>query len=212
MKYLALACALLLGSCAGRKPAPPAQKSEPIGAAAPATDKEFVRINSGNPAENGPSRPGVVVQPSRTILDKLMGRTPKPQYYPAGTPVTTGKKATVTIYNAPATVTTTTVGKKATAATGEGATATAIDKAKGPTAIGDSATATDNTKAGQRGGGAAIGAGSTATATTVKPPKPWLKYALWASGLGFTAWVVFGGGGALLLALWRKNKPTDTTA
>lgn len=209
MKYLALACALLLGSCARHKPSP-APHSDPIGVILPPGDTEFTRINSDNPAENGPSRrpEKVVVQPHRTVLDKLLGRTPK-SYVSDNHVGNIGKKSTVSVYYGPATVATTTVGKKATAATGEGATATAIDKAKGPTAIGDSATATDNTKAGQRGGAAAIGAGSTATATTVKPPTPWLKYALWASGLGFTAWVLFGGGGAILLALWRKNKPTE---
>lgn len=212
MKYLALACALLLGSCARHKPSP-TPHAEPIGVILPPGDKEFVRINSDNPNENGPSRQldSVVVKPRRTVLDKILGRTPKP-YVSDNHVGNIGKKSTVNIYHGPATVTTTTVGKKATAATAEGATATSIGKAKGPTAIGDSASAIDNTKAGQRGGAAATGDGSHAEATTVKPPTPWLKYALWASGLGFTAWVLFGGGGAILLALWRKNKPTQNQA
>lgn len=111
------------------------------------------------------------------------------------------------IYYAPATVTTNTAAKNATAGTG----ATGGGKADGPVA-GMGATATDNTKAGQRGGAAATAPNATATATTIKPPAPWLKYGLWAAGALGLYWVLFGGGGALLLALFRRNKPTDTTA
>lgn len=96
------------------------------------------------------------------------------------------KGCTIVYSGGPATVTTTTVGKKATAATAEGATATSIGKAKGPTAIGDSAAATDNTKAGQRGGAAATAAGATATATTEKSGIPWW---LWVGGAVVLAYV-----------------------
>lgn len=215
---IAAILAFALASCGTHRklaPAAPPQ-SEPIGLDTPPPaprDKEFVRVNSDNPAENGPSRrlDSIVVAPHRSLLDKVFGRKPKP--YVADNHVgNIGKKSTVSIYYGPATVSTTTVGKKATAATAEGATATAIGKAKGPTAIGDSATAQDFTKQGQRGGAAASGAGATATATTIKPPTPWLKYGLWALGAVGGYWLLFGGGGAVLLALWRRNKSTSNQA
>lgn len=179
MKYLALACALLLGSCARHKPSP-APHAEPIGVILPPGDTEFTRINSDNPAENGPARPGVVVQPPRTMLDKLTGRTPKPQYYPLGTPVTTGKKATVTIYNAPATVTT--VGKKATAATGEGATVIAPAKKAGPVVVADSGAVVQLATSKK---GPAAAAGHDATATVEESGWPWWLWVVLVGGSGF---------------------------
>jgi hypothetical protein len=181
---------LLLCACASHRPKPaPTVASEPV---APSV----VRPDS------------TVVTPHRTLLDKVLNRPAVSDIHVGNMPAKIGKKATVNVYYGPATIST--VGKKATAATAAGATATAIGKAKGPTAIGDSATATDNTKAGQRGGAAATAQGATATATTIKPPIPWLKYALCLGGLGVAYWLLLGGGGTLLLALWRKNKKSDT--
>lgn len=224
MKYLALACALLLGSCARHSPHTAAPKSEPIGAIQPPVDTEFVRINSANPAENGPSRPGVLVQPPRNLLDKITGRTPPAQYYPPGTPVfVKGNKNTLTVNNVTGGQSNNTAGKNAVAGTGAtggkadgpvagtGGTATAIEKAKAPVGTG-TGDVTDNTKQGQRGGAAASAPGATATATTIKPPTPLLKYGLWSLGALGGYWLLFGGGGALLLALWRKNKPTENQA
>lgn len=159
MKYLALACALLLGSCARHKPSP-APHSEPIGVILPPGDTEFTRINSDNPAENGPSRPGVVVQPPRTILDKLTGRTPPPVYYPPGTPVVVkGKKNTLTVNHVAGDQSNNTAGKNAVAGTGAtggksegpvagaGGTTTSIEKAKAPVTTG-TGDATDQAGAG----------------------------------------------------------------
>jgi len=89
----------------------------------------------------------MVVTPHRSLVDKVLGRQPKSEIL--STPARIGKKSTVAIYYGPATVTTTTVGKKATAATGAGATATTIEKAKAPVTTG-TGDATD-----QRGTGAA---------------------------------------------------------
>lgn len=212
MKYALFLCLLLGGCGTHRKLAPAAPpQSEPIGAALPAGDTEFIRTDSDNPAENGPSRSNVVVQPGRSLLDKVLGRNPQPYTLPA-VPAKVGKKSTVNVYYGPATVSTTTVAKKATAATAEGATATAIDKAKGPTAIGDGAAAQDYTKQGQRGGAAASGAGATATATTVKPGLPWGRIAAGVVGGGFVIWLLFFGGVATLWALWRRNKPNPNQA
>jgi hypothetical protein len=211
MKY-ALFFLLLLAGCA-RRPAttPRRPKSEPIGVVLPRGDKEFVRVNSDNPAENGPSRrlDSVVVAPHRSVLDKLLGRTPASKAA-SSLPVKVGKKSTVSIYYGPATVSTTTVGKKATAATAEGAVAIATEKKAGPVVLADSG-ATVQVAASQKGPAAA--AGRDATATTIKPPTPWLKYGLWLVGIGTGYWLLFGGGGAVLLALWRRNKPnTDNQA
>jgi hypothetical protein len=49
--------------------------------------------------------------------------------------VKAGKKSTVNIFHGPATVTTTTVGKKATVATAEGAVATVIEKKASPAIV-----------------------------------------------------------------------------
>jgi hypothetical protein len=163
MKYLALALALGLASCARHRTAP-APVAEPVHASTTRPDS-------------------AVVTPRRTVLDKVLGREPKP-YTVKSTALNVGKKSTVAVYYGPATVTTTTVGKKATAATAEGAIATTVGKVKAPTAIGDSATATDNTKAGQRGGAAAIGKDASATATTQKSGWPWWLYVLLVGGGG----------------------------
>jgi hypothetical protein len=173
---------LLLASCASHHAAPPV-------ASAPITA----------PADSA------VVVPPRTTLDKVLGRpAATPYVVPAKAITRIGKKSNV--YYGPTTVST--VGKKAVAAVGDEATASQVEKAKAPIAFeGD---ATDNTKAGQRGGAAATAPNATASATTIKPPTPWLKYGLWVVGLGGAYWLLLGGGGTLLLALWRRNKPTDT--
>lgn len=117
-------------------------------------------------------------------------------------------KGCTIVYSAgPATVTTTTVGKKATAATAEGAVAVAAEKKAGPVVLADSG-AVVQVAASHKGPAAA--AGRDATATTIKPPTPWLKYGLWAAGALAGYWLIFGGGGALVLALFRRNKSTDT--
>jgi Na+-transporting methylmalonyl-CoA/oxaloacetate decarboxylase gamma subunit len=70
----------------------------------------------------------VVVQPAPSVLDKLLGRTPAP-FVVATVPARIGKKSTINVYNAPATVTT--LGKNATAAVGAGASTIQTGKKSG---------------------------------------------------------------------------------
>jgi hypothetical protein len=195
--FIGWVIAAALSGCRTQKPAPERNVSRAEGTPLPA-----------HPAVEAPhgSLDSATVTPHRSLLDKVLGRpAPSPRPLPlGGGGVKVGKKSTVNIYHGPATVTNNTAGKNAAA----GAGATAGGKADGPVA-GTGATATDNTKAGQRGGAAATAPGATATATTIKPPTPWLKYGLWlAGGLG-AYWLLFGGGGAVLLALFRRNKSTS---
>jgi hypothetical protein len=143
------------------------------------------------------------------FLDKLFKHTPKTTIYVGSGPIKTGKKSSVIINNVghSQSNTSSTTGKKGTSATGEGATATAIDKVKAPTAVGDSASAADNTKAGQRGGAAATGKNAKAEATTVKPKFPWAAVIGGVVGFGFLIWMFFigGHGGMFLAPLVRKK-------
>jgi hypothetical protein len=166
MKYFLLAASLALASCATQRTLTPARPP------ADATSGGRDEGPAYTPAMLTQRPDSVIVQRALSFIDKVLGRTPEP-FKGAVTPARIGKKSTVSIYYGPATVTTTTVGKKATAATAEGAVATTVGKVKAPTAIGDSATATDNTKAGQRGGAAATAPGAIATATTEKTGWPW---------------------------------------
>lgn len=191
MKAFPYICALLLAFCGGilctscrsSKPAPERNVSRAEGT--PLTPHSVVEAFRGGldtPAAPPPRRlfgllppKKVVSSPENVASDKLSGGKPRKC-----------KGCTIVYSAGPATVTTTTVGKKATAATAEGAAATTIGKAKGPTAIGDSAAATDNTKAAQRGGAAATAAGATATATTEKNGIPWW---LWVGAAAVLAYV-----------------------
>jgi len=138
--------------------------------------------NEGTPCAPGQltqrTPDSVVVQPHRSLLDKALGRKAKREFH--ALPTSIGKKSTVSVYYGPTTVTTNTAGKKAAA----GAGATTLTKPDAPvaTAAGD---AVDNTKAGQRGGAAATGAGATATATTQKAGWPWWLYVLLAGLVGY---------------------------
>lgn len=218
MKYLALACALLLGSCARHKPSP-APHSEPIGVILPPGDTEFTRINSDNPAENGPSRPGVVVQPPRTMLDKLTGRTPPPVYYPPGAPFIAGKRSTITVNNnhvaGNQSNSSSTTGKKGTSATGEGATATVVEKAKAPVTTGTG----DATDQSGTGVGSTIKGNNNAPVLTNTQPEALDWKAQLAAGFAtpvgkVLALVVLLGVGYGVYKFWpalrRKSSP-DTT-
>jgi hypothetical protein len=154
-----------------------------------------------------------VVQPHRSGLDKLLGRPARPAVTTVGAvSIRTGKKATITNYYAPATVSSTQVGKKGSGAAGPGAVATTVTKPSGPVATAPAASATDNRKAGQRGGAAATAPHASATATTEK--QHWLAAMLpflgVVAGIGLVYWLV-AGGGALVVAGWfRKKKTPDT--
>jgi hypothetical protein len=217
-KYLLLGASLALASCASTKLLPhysEAQKQaqrqditywqpEPAKPDTAGHTKPPIAI-ALPPIAAPDSLPYVAVARKPTFIDKLLKRTPKTTYYPGTMPVRAGKKSVINIYHGTATVTTTTVGKKATAATAAGATATSVEKIKAPTAIGDSTSATDNTKAGQKGGAAAIGKDASATATTIKPPTPWLKYGLWAAGALGGYWLVFGGGALWVAGVFKRK-------
>ncbi|MGY2133666.1 hypothetical protein ACW9KT_15660 [Hymenobacter sp. HD11105] len=64
---------------------------------------------------------------------------------------------------------------------GTGNTTAVVGDKSAPAAVGENAQATDNTKAGQRGGAAAPGAGSSATATAKRGAGPFILYAIIAA-------------------------------
>jgi hypothetical protein len=169
--YLLLAASLALASCATHK-----HLTQPL---APAS----LPTSGGRDEAARPN--GVIVAREPSALDKLLGRTPKPwvvQPIVASRPIDIGngpaprkcKGCTFNLVNGNQTV----AGKKANLAAGANAVATTVGKVKAPTAIGDSAAAVDNTKAGQRGGAAAMAPGATATATTEKAGFPWWLLAI----------------------------------
>ncbi len=201
MKYLLFFCALLLASCA-RPNTPPPPKAEPIGLDSPIK----LRLHADDSGYT----------PSQVVRRRVFGLLPPKKVATSSSSPLSGREGVprkckgCTFNLVAGNQTNNTAGKKATQAAGDGATATSVPKASAPvaTASGD---ATDNTKAGQRGGAAATAPGATATATTTKP-------GFWAAalpGLGILAgigaiwWVVAGGGGLWLAALWRKNKPNQ---
>jgi hypothetical protein len=221
-KYLLLGLGLALASCVTQKALPQyteAEKAAQRGGIsywqptpAPADTARHTKppLNLLLPPVAAPdSLPFVAVSRQPNFLDKLFKHTPKTTIYVGSGPIKTGKKSNVTINNVghSQSNTSSTTGKKGTSATGDGATTTAIDKVKAPTAVGDSAAATDNTKAGQRGGAAAIGKDATATATTIKPKFPWAYVIGGVVCFGFLIWMFFigGHGGMFLAPLVRKK-------
>jgi hypothetical protein len=139
-------------------------------------------------------------------------------YYPPGTPFVAGKKSTITVNHVAGSQTNTasTVGKKGTAATGEGATATVVEKAKAPVAT-SSGNATD-----QSGTGAAstIDGNNNAPVLTNAPVEALEWKAQLASSLAtpvgkVVALVLVLGLGYGVYRLWpvlRRKSSTDTTA
>jgi hypothetical protein len=146
MKYLLLGVSLALASCAAQKALPQYTETEkaaqrggisywqPAPADSSAHTKPPYAVQLP-PIAAPDSLPFIAVSRKPTFLDKLFGHTPKMTIYPGLLPVKAGKKSTVNIFHGPATVTTTTVGKKATAATAEGAVATVIEKKAGPAIV-----------------------------------------------------------------------------
>ncbi|TGE29746.1 hypothetical protein [Hymenobacter metallicola] len=119
-----------------------------------------------------PDRPGFVKRTAAKVVAAVKG---------------SGKfknKGTI-IYQVGASNTASSATKPGTMATGTGASATDVKKADGPIQVGRGNQATDNSKAGQRGGAAATGEGSTLTAPTA--PTTWWKWLLLGLGLGFLA-------------------------
>lgn len=97
------------------------------------------------------------------------------------------------------------------AAAGENANST--QKPAAPVAN-QGGTSQDYTKQGQRGGAAASGAGSAATAATTKPG--FWQAAIPAlgvlGGIGGIYWLVLGGGSVKLLGLFKRRRQDDSTA
>jgi len=193
--------AAALASCRPSRPAPERNVSRAEGT--PFTPHPAAEAVRG-------SLDSATVTPHRSLLDKVLRREPKP-YTVKSTDLKVGKKSTVNIYHGPATVTTTTVAKKATAATGEGAVAVAAEKKAGPVVVADSGADVRLAVAKEQ---AAAGEGIDQRHEETK--QSWLAALLpWVGGLGGAAvlyWLLFGGGGALLLALFRRNKSTNNQA
>ncbi len=154
--------------------------------------------------------------PHASLLARLLGRQPAPVTYHKPTRLIgkVGKKATIAIYQAPATVTT--VGKKGTTAVGEGASAVSGKKA-GPILRADSGATLDYATVAR--GQAAAGAGITQQQTELKKGFPWSAVGSGLGilfGIGFIYWLVAGGGllflGGLLQGLrywvagWFRRK------
>lgn len=216
MRTLYAAALLLLASCA-RPNTPPPPKAEPVGI---------------TPTAPVPDAGNVVVQPPRTLLDKLTGRTPPPVVYPAGTPVVVkGKKNTLTINNVTGGQTnhTNTAGKNATAGTGAtgggksdgpvtgtGATATNIEKAKAPVATG----AGDATDLSGTGAASNIKGDNNAPVLTNAPVEAPDWKAQLASGfatpvgkvLGVVVFACFCYGGYRLWPLLKRRNSTPNQA
>ncbi len=202
MKYLLLR--LLIGFVFGAMLVGCRASREPATVAPAATDAT---------AGDAPAQPpGVVVVPHRSLVDKVIGRPAAPAYAAAVLPRRIGKKATITIYNGPATVTN--AGKKATLATD----ATVIGKAKAPVATG-AGDVTD--QAGASAASAIKGNGNAPTVTSTQAGKKSIGQALVDDLTGPLGWVI----GALALGaaaygvyyIWwllpaRKQKPQSTQA
>jgi hypothetical protein len=231
-KYLLLGLGLALASCATQKALPQYTESEkaaqrggiswwqtdPAPTKADSTSGPRIEPNSqadliraifeGHPpvvqleveAEPGTLPFVEVPKPARRLFGLL------PAKKPASASAALGKCKGCTFNVAYGNQTNSVTGKKGNSATGDGATATAIDKVKAPTALGDSASATDNTKQGQRGGAGASGKNAKAEATTVKPKFPWAAVIGGVFCFGFLVWMIFlGGGGMLAVPLVRRK-------
>lgn len=219
-KYLLLGLSLALAGCATQKALPQyseAQKQaqrESIGFWQPAPAKPDSASHTKPPVglrlppvAAPDSLPFIAVARQPTFLAKLFGRTPKTTIYPGLVPVKAGKKSTVNIYNAPATITT--LGKKATAAVGDGAAVVVAAKKAGPVVLADSGATVQvaTVKKGQAAAGDGI--------TQQQPPDegfPNLVDKLFGGGiamlLGAGAVAIFltSGGPAWLLGLVRRRK------
>lgn len=167
---LYLPALLLAAACAGHHRPPSSPAALPAWDALPATGDSLV-----------------VLRAQQSRVARLLGLPARPSGGSVGLPIgKVGKHSTVNVYYGPATVSTTTAGKKSAA--GPGATTTT--KPAAPVAAGAGATATDYRKQGQRGGAAASGAGARATATTSKGLSWWWLLLLAVAGVGYAAWRV----------------------
>jgi len=223
MKYLLLGLGLALASCAAQKALPQYTEAEK---AAQRGGISYWQPDSSSRADTLPHTPrwavavppakvdSIVVEPHRTLLDKLLGRTPQSssiksdELYKVAPSIRTGKKANITIYQGPATVTTTTLGKKSTGAVGAGAVASVIEKKAGPAQVA-SDSSTQNALLGGGNLAAVHGDGNTLpqTATTQEAAdwratlaKP-VGYVL--AGLGTV--LIVGGAIYLIAAYKRRN-------
>jgi hypothetical protein len=208
MKYTLCYCALAL-TLAGLS----CTTSRPPAAVSPGAESRTAATDTAGDAPALPA--GVVVQPPQSAISKLLGwPKPAPTYYPLGTPVVAGKKSTVTINQVAGNQSNTnaTIGKKATAATGEGAVATVIEKKAGPAVV-NSDSSTLNAVTGGGNLAAVQGDGNTTSQTKadVEPPSVAATIAQELTGpLGIMLAVGAGVGLIYLLVLWRKKKAVET--
>jgi hypothetical protein len=191
-----------LASCAHPKTQPP-PRAEPIGLDTP-------------PVGLGTTPLKMVVARPASMFDKLLGRTPKPWVVQ---PITAHRSPDIgngpvprkckgCTFNVVA-GNQTNAAKKATATAGDDASVVQAGRKAGPVVLADSGAVVQvaTSKKGQ-----AAAAGRDASQRQTKAGLPWARIVMGAVGGGFLIWVLFFGGGGMLLALWRKNKPADNQA
>jgi hypothetical protein len=222
MKYYLIAAALLLGSCT-RPPATHPPQSEPIGLDTlptdTSTDREFVRVNSANPAENGPAQAPVKLHlfpsdagstPQQVVRRRLFGLLPA-KSAPAAAVAGVPRKCKGCTFNLVA-GNQTVAGKKAQVAAGDGAAVVVAAKKAGPVILADSAAQVQLAIA--KKGQAAAGDGIHQQQEEVKPG-PWpaiIGGVGIVGGIGLVYWLVAGGGTLWLAGLFRRKNATPNEA
>lgn len=215
-KYLLLGLGLALASCAAQKALPQLSEEQKR---ANERGIAYWQPDSASLADTAPHTPkwavavppvkvdSIVVEPHRTLLDKLLGR--KPERYVSDSHVgNIGKKSTVNIYHGPATVTTTTLGKKSTGAVGAGAVASVIEKKAGPAQVA-SDSSTQNALLGGGNLANVPGDGSTLPQTaTTQEAADWRATLTKPAGYllaGLGTVLIVGGAIFLIVAYKRRN-------
>jgi hypothetical protein len=221
MKYyiLVLASCLALASCT-RPPATTPPHSEPIGLDTPpadtSTDREFVRINSANPAENGPAQAPVKLHlfpsdagstPQEVVRRRLFGLLPAKKA-PAAAVAGVPRKCKGCTFNLVA-GNQTVAGKKAQVAAGDGTTASVIEKKAGPAQVA-SDSSTLNAVLGGGNLAAVHGDGNTLPQTaTTQQAADWRATLAKPAGYALAAvgtMLIVGGVIFLIAAYRRRNK------
>lgn len=198
--YLLLVCTLL-SACRGSKP-----QTQHFGKIAFSKLPEPAAPHAvAHAVAHAKAHADSVVQdsPKKNLIQRIFSASKPETYNLAGAESEAFRlpkkfKGTINYYAPGATVST--VGKKATAATGTNAVATAVET-KAPTAVGAGATAQDFTKQGQRGGAAASGDGAQATNTG--KGFNWLLVLIPAALYGIWYWLA---GTSLSLAPWMPSR------
>jgi hypothetical protein len=205
MKYLLLGLGLVLASCASQRP--------------PTSARPSAEATSGGHDEGPAYTPdmltqrvdSIVIEPERTLLDKLLGRTPttssiKSDELPKLAPsIQAGKKSTVSVYYGS---TVTNAGKKAQVAAGAGAVASVIEKKAGPAVVA-SDSSTQNAVLGGGNIQATNGNNNTPNLSVpVQQAADWRAELAKPTGklIAGALVVLVVGGGVYGFILWRKKK------